>query len=156
MSAKHPTGKYYEEFEIGEEFESPGRTVTEADLVMYAGLSGDYNQLHTDEEYSKKYNIYKTRIVHGLYGLSIAEGLKSRVGIFEGTSLASLEWSWKFKKAILVGDTLRVKWRIQNKRETSKPDRGIVWEEVFLMNQNDEVVAEGVHAVMMQKKPEGM
>ena len=97
MSAKHPTGKYYEEFEIGEEFESPGRTVTEADLVMYAGLSGDYNQLHTDEEYSKKYNIYKTRIVHGLYGLSIAEGLKSRVGIFEGTSLASLEWSWKFK-----------------------------------------------------------
>jgi acyl dehydratase len=153
MTGATRTGKYYEEFEIGEQYESPGRTITEADVVMYSGLSGDYNQLHTDEEYSKKYNIYKTRIVHGLFGLSIAEGLKSRVGIFEGTSLASLEWNWKFKKAILIGDTVRVKWTITNKRETSKPDRGIVWEEVLLVNQRDEVVAEGLHAVMMQKKP---
>lgn len=156
MNGKRPVGKYYEEFVIGEEFETPGRTITEADLVMYSGLSGDYNQLHTDEEYSKKYNIYKTRIVHGLFGLSVAEGLKSRIGIFEGTSLASLEWNWKFKKAILIGDTIRVKFRIREKRETSKGDRGIVWEEVVLLNQRDEVVAEGLHTVMMQKKPAGL
>jgi acyl dehydratase len=155
MDGKHPVGKYFEEFEIGEEYVTPGRTITEADVVMYAGLSGDYNQLHTDEEYSKEHNIYKTRIVHGLFGLSIAEGLKSRVGTYEGTSLASLEWTWKFTKAILIGDTVHVKYRIKDKRETSKPDRGIVWEDVFLVNQKGEAVAEGVHTVMMQRLPQG-
>ncbi len=155
MSVPHRVGLYYEEFVIGEEYESPGRTITETDVVAYAGLSGDYNQLHTDEEYSKKYNIYHTRIAHGLLGLAITEGLKSRIGIFDGTSLASLEWNWKFVKAILIGDTVRVKWKIVNKRETSKPDRGIVWEEVKLVNQRDEIVAEGLHTVMMQRKPKG-
>ena len=153
MAIPHITGLYYEDFVIGEEYESPGRTITETDVVMYAGLSGDYNQLHTDEEYSKERNIYGTRIVHGLLGLSIAEGLKSRLGLFDGTSLASLEWSWKFAKAILVGDTVRVRWKIVEKRETKKPDRGIVWEDVRLLNQKDELLAEGKHTVMMRRKP---
>ena len=153
MAIPHVTGLYYEEFVIGEEYESPGRTITETDVVMYAGLSGDFNQLHTDEEYSRTHNIYERRIAHGLLGLSIAEGLKSRLGLFEGTSLASLEWNWKFAKAILIGDTVRVRWKIIKKRETSKIDRGIVWEEVRLLNQKDEPVAEGVHTVMMRRKP---
>jgi len=146
-------GKYFEEFVVGEEYESPGRTITEADLVLYAGLSGDYNQLHTDEEYCKKVSIFKKRILHGLFGLTLVEGLKSRVGFFEVTSLASLEWRWKFAKPLFVGDTVRVKWRIAEKRETKKPDRGIVIEFIQLVNQNDEVLQEGEHIVMMQRLP---
>ena len=150
------SGRYYEEMKVGDEFESPGRTLTEADLMLYAGLSGDYNQLHTDEEYSKRRSIFGTRIIHGLFGLTVVEGLKSRVGLYEGTSLASLEWRWRFKKPMLIGDTVRVWWRISDKRESrSKPDQGIVWEEVRLLNQRDELVGEGEHTVLMQKRPGG-
>lgn len=145
-------GKYYEEFEIGEEHVSPGRTITEADLVIYAGLSGDYNQLHTDEEYCKKIGVFGKRIVHGLFALTVVEGLKSRLGHFESTSLATLEWKWRFLKPLFVGDTVRARWRITAKRETRKPDRGIVTEIVELINQNDEVIGEGEHLVMMQTR----
>ncbi len=151
MAYRHQ-GKYFEDFKVGEEFESPGRTITEADVAAYSGLTGDYNQLHTDEEYSKETSIYGTRIAHGLLGLSIAEGLKSRLGLFEGTSLASLEWSWRFKKAVLIGDTVHVEWRIESKRSTSKSGRGIVVESVRLVNQRGETVAEGEHTVMMQTR----
>ena len=145
-------GKYFEDFVIGEEFESPGRTITEADVMMFAGLSGDYNQVHTDEEYCKKQSIYQARIAHGLFGLALVEGLKSRVGLFEGTAIASLEWTWRFKKPLLIGDTLTVRWKIARKRDTKKPDRGIIWEEVQLLNQREELVAEGEHTVMIQRQ----
>ena len=146
-------GLYYEDFEIGKEYESPGRTVTEADLVLYTGLSGDYNQLHTDDEYCKKHSVYDRRMVHGLFALTIVEGLKFRLGLFEGTALASLEWTWKHTGPLFVGDTVRAKWSITGKRETSRPGRGIIWEEVRLVNQNDEVIGEGSHTVMMQRRP---
>ena len=146
-------GKYYEDFEIGEEFVSPGRTVTEADLVLYAGLSGDFNEVHTNEEYCKKVGIYDKRMLHGLFALTIVEGLKSRVGLFEGTSLASLQWSWRFVKPLFVGDTVEVRWFIKHKRETKKKERGIITESVKLVNQNDEVIGEGEHVVMMQRRP---
>ena len=147
-------GRYYEEFEIGESFRSPGRTITEADVVLYSGLSGDYNQIHTDEEYAKSRTIFGTRIAHGLLGLSLTEGLKSRLGLFEETSLASLEWNWRFKAPILIGDTVHVKWSISDKRETSKPDRGIITEAVSLINQRGEVTAEGTHLVLMKRRPQ--
>ncbi len=86
-----PRGKYFEDFVIGETFEPPGRTITESDVMLFAGLSGDYKQVHTDDEYCKKHSIYKTRIAHGLFGLALVEGLKFREGVFEGTALASLE-----------------------------------------------------------------
>ena len=153
MEYRHQ-GKYFEDFSVGEEFVSPGRTITESDVYLYAGLTGDYNQLHTDEEYSKETSIYGTRIAHGLLGLSVTEGLKSRLGLFEGTSLASLEWTWRFKKAVLIGDTVHVEWRIESARPTSKPGRGIITESVRLVNQRGEIVADGQHVVMMQTRPE--
>lgn len=145
-------GKYFEDFVVDEQFVSPGRTITEADLVMYTGLSGDYNQVHTDEEYCKEVSIYKKRVIHGLFGLTLVEGLKSRVGLFEGTSLASLEWRWRFLLPLFIGDTVKVRWTIKNKRETSKKERGIITEFVQLVNQNEEVVGEGEHVVMMQRR----
>lgn len=145
-------GRYYEEFEIGEEFRSPGRTVTEADVVLYTGLSGDYNQIHTDEEYAKSHGVFGTRVAQGLFGLSIAEGLKSRLGLFEGTSLATLEWTWRFHTPLFIGDTVRAEWKIVDMRTTSKPDRGIITEYVALLNQRDEIVSDGDHLVMMKRK----
>ena len=145
-------GRYYEDFAVGDAFESLGRTITESDVVQYAALSGDYNQIHTDEEYAKANSIYGTRVAHGLLGLSVVEGLKFRVGLFEGTAIASLEWTWKHRLPILIGDTLKARWEITKKRETSNPGRGIIWEHVELVNQKDEVISEGDHTVMMHRR----
>ena len=110
--------RYYEDLQVGEEYESPARTITEADIVNFAALSGDWSPVHCDEEYCKK-TPYKTRIAHGLLGLAIAEGLKFRLPEFTNARyVASLYWNYKFTGPILIGDTIRVRVRIQSKRET--------------------------------------
>ena len=101
-------GKYFDEFEVGMNFVSPGRTVTESDIVSFAGLSGDYTQIHTDAEFSKTTPVGQ-RVAHGLLGLSIASGLAVRTGVLEGTVIAFREIvEWKFVKTIFIGDTVRV------------------------------------------------
>jgi len=144
--------RYYEDFEREEEFITAARTVTEADVVAYVGLSGDYDPLHTDEEYCRQHSIYGTRIAQGLLGLIIADGLRTRTGIFEHTVIAGLEWTWRFLKPIMIGDTVRAKWKIIDKRVTSKPDRGILFEKVELINQNDLIVAEGEHRKLIRRR----
>ena len=147
--------RYYEDLRVGEEYESPARTITEADIVNFAALSGDWSPVHCDEEYCKK-TPYKTRIAHGLLGLAIAEGLKFRLPEFTNARyVASLYWNYKFTGPILIGDTIRVRVRIQSKRETRKPDRGIVVEYVTMLNQRDEVVQEGEHGLMVWRRPTG-
>jgi len=145
--------RYYEDLQVGEEYESPARTITEADIVGFAALSGDWSPVHCDEEYCKK-TPYKTRIAHGLLGLSIAEGLKFRLPQFTNVRyMASLYWNYKFAGPILIGDTIRVRVRIQSKRETKNPDRGIVVEYVTMLNQRNEVVQEGEHGLMVWRRP---
>src|SRR4030065_587855 len=101
-----PRGMWYEEFEVGQRIITPGRTITESDIVSFAGLSGDYTQIHTDAEFSSKTPFGK-RVAHGLLGLSIASGLAARTGVLEGTVLAFREINdWKFSRPILVGDTI--------------------------------------------------
>ena len=143
--------RYFEDIEVGEEYESPGRTVTETDIVLFAGLSGDYNVLHTDAEFMKK-SIFGERIAHGLLGLAIQSGLFYRAGPAYAT-LAFLGLRWKFKAPIKIGDTIRVRARVAAKRETSKPDRGIVVLERRVLNQRDEVVQEGETELMVERRP---
>ena len=147
-------GLWYEDFKIGEERLSPGRTITETDLVNFSGLTGDYSQVHTDEEFCKKTE-FGTRIAHGLLGLSIAQGLAWRTNYTQGTGVASLGWDkWRFKRPIMMGDTLRVRWRATDKRESqSKPGMGIIVEFVELVNQRGEVVQDGEHITMIRKRP---
>ncbi len=147
--------KYFEDLEIGEECESPARTVTEADIVNFAGLSGDYNALHTDEEYCKKNTIFGGRIAHGLLGLAIASGLFTRSRLaheIHGSIMAFLGLSWNFKAPIKIGDTIRVKVKVKEKRETKKPDRGIVILERTVLNQRDEIVQQGETTLMIKRK----
>lgn len=145
-------GMYYDEFKVGDEFISPARTITEADIVMFAGLSGDYNPLHTDEEFGKKTQFGK-RIAHGLLGLSISSGLTQRTGVTDGTVVAFLGLEWKFLAPIFIGDTIHVKQIIASMRETKKPDRGIIAFDTKVINQTGAVVQEGVRTVMIARKP---
>ena len=146
-------GYYYEDLEVNQVFESPKRTITDADVSQFASFSGDFNPIHTDEEFAKTTQ-FGTRILHGPAGFAIATGLESRLGIKEGTAIAFLGMSWDLRAPIIPGDTIHVIETIASKRETSKKDRGIVNFDVKLVNQKGEVCQEGEWKVMMMRKGE--
>ena len=156
MSGKEPMirGKYFEEFEVGMNFMSPGRTVTESDIVNFAGLSGDYTLIHTDVEFSKSTPVGQ-RVAHGLLGLSIASGLAVRTGVLEGTVIAFREIKeWKFIKPILIGDTVQVSLTVLETKELRRMGGGAVNIELRLLNQNDDTVMKGIWKVLVASRPE--
>ena len=143
---------YYEDLTEGQTFTSPARTVTETDLVSFAMLSGDWNPIHTNEEFAGSTD-YGKRVVHGMFGLSMMTGLLDRTGLFEGSVVAMLGIrDWRFKAPIFVGDTLHFEMEIVSKRLTSKGDRGIVDRKFGLINQRGEVVQEGHIGAMIRLK----
>ena len=147
-------GKYFEEFEVGMSFDSPGRTVTETDIVSFAGLSGDYTQIHTNAEFSKS-TVVVQRMAHGLLGLSIASGLAVRTGVLEGTVIAVREIAnWKFVKPVFIGDTVYVSLHVVEKKALPRLGGGIVNIELRLINQDDEVVMKGIWKVLIASIPE--
>ncbi|HEU4369420.1 MAG TPA: MaoC/PaaZ C-terminal domain-containing protein [Methylomirabilota bacterium] len=148
-----PARRWFEDIVVGEEYESPGRTVTESDIVLFAGLSGDYNVLHTDAEFMKA-SIFGERIAHGLLGLAIQAGLFSRATPAYAT-LGSAGLRWKFKGPIKIGDTIRVRARVAAKKEIAEADRGLVTLERRVLNQRDEVVQEGETDLLVERRPVG-
>ena len=142
--------RYFDDIQVGEEYESPGRTVTEADIVLFAGLSGDYNVLHTDAEFMKQ-SIFGERIAHGLLGLTIQAGLFTRATQAFAT-LAFVGLRWKFKGPIKIGDTIRLRAKVAAKKETSKPDRGLITVERTVVNQRGEVVQAGETDLMVERR----
>jgi 3-hydroxybutyryl-CoA dehydratase len=142
---------YFDDFNIGDEIITPRRTITEADIVLFAGLSGDFNPLHIDEEFAKA-TPFGTRVAHGLLSVSAITGLQSSMGIVNGSTLAMLEISWKFKKGVIAGDTIYAKLVVSEKRETSKSDRGVLVRHVYVYNQRNEVVQEGDLVLLMKRK----
>ena len=144
-------GLYFEEFEEDAEYVSRSRTVTEADVVNFAGVSGDYNPLHTDAEFMKS-SPFGERIAHGMLVASMATGLSSQRGWFEGTTIALLEVSFRFQAPVKFGDTLHLVLKVKDKCETGKPDRGVLVVAANMVNQRDEVVVEGQWTAMMKRK----
>ncbi len=152
--AYQPRGKTFEEFAPGESFETPRRTVTEADIVNFAGLSGDFNALHLDEEFART-TPYGKRIAHGMLVLSIVTGLSQQSGQFEGTVLGFLGLTGKFTGPTFAGDTLHAVFRVENAKATRKPDRGVVVFAITVVNQRGETVAETEWTVMMRRRSGG-
>lgn len=145
-------GLFFEEFNVGDEFVSPRRTITESDIVMFAGLSGDYNPLHTDEVFAKE-TMFGERIAHGMLVLSISTGLAARMGIVDGTAMAFLGIvDWKFMAPVLIGDTVHVIQIVEAKRETKKPDRGVVTFKSRIINQKGDIVQEGLRTLMVRRR----
>jgi acyl dehydratase len=141
---------YFEDFEVGQKFVSPGRTILECDVIQFAGLTMDYNPLHTDYEYAKG-TLFGKPVVHGLLGLSIASGLTYRIGMFDKCAIANLGIKeWNMKAPIFFGDTVHVEVTITEKRKTSKPDRGIIVRQTKLLNQDDTVVQEGLNVLVVK------
>ncbi|MCP4143459.1 MAG: dehydratase [Chloroflexi bacterium] len=147
-------GLYFEEFEVGQKMISPGRTVTESDVVGFAGLSGDFNQIHTDAAYAEN-SPFGARVAHGLLGLSIASGLALRTGVLEGTVMAFREInSWKFVKPVYLGDTIHVVMEIVTTKAMKRLGGGKVELNFDVKNQKDETVMKGLWSVLVMGKPE--
>jgi acyl dehydratase len=143
---------YFEDVEVGFRFETPRRTVTEADLAAFAGVSGDFNPLHTDAVFAAD-SIYGERIAHGALVLSITTGLRQRVGLFDGTLMGLLEIrGWRFAAPVLIGDTIRVVCEITELRETSRPDRGIMVQKIEVIKQDETVPAGGEFVMLLRRR----
>lgn len=144
-------GLTFEKLSLGDEFYTASRTITEADVVSFAGLSGDYNPLHTDEEWVKGNTQFGGRIAHGVLIQAIATGLANQLGIFEGTTIAVVEMTTRFVGAVRFGDTIGAVLKIAAKKESKKVDRGIVTVAVEVRNQKDEAVLQGNWLVMLKR-----
>ncbi len=146
-------GKFFDDFVTGEEYMTPSRTLTETDVVMFAAMSGDYNELHTSETFGKSTQFGK-RIGHGLLGLAVSHGLFFRLGLVEGTAIAFLGIeSWKFEAPFFLGDTIRVKIRVAEKRPSqSKPDRGVIKFFFNVIKEDGTVIQSGYKTIMIRRK----
>jgi 3-hydroxybutyryl-CoA dehydratase len=147
-----PRGMYFEEFEPGQQIVTAGRTITESDIVAFAGLSGDFNQVHVDAEYSKS-ALPGQRIAHGLLVLSIASGLVVQTGLMEGTIIVFREITeWKFIKPVFIGDTIHVEVDIKETRPMSRLSGGLVAIELDVKNQHSDRIMKGTWSALFQSK----
>ena len=144
-------GLYLEDFEIGKEYISPARTVTEADVVNFAGLSGDFNPLHVDEEFAKN-GPFGKRIAHGALGFIISTGLSNLMAIYEGTTIAFMECTVKYTAPLLIGDTIHVSVTPTEVRHSSKPGKGILKQSLKLIKQDGTTVMESDQVLMMKSR----
>jgi 3-hydroxybutyryl-CoA dehydratase len=145
-------GLFFEEFIIGDKATSTTRTITESDIVLFAGLSGDYNELHTSETYASK-TLFGKRIAHGLLGLSIASGLAFQMGFLVGTVDAFRGVEWEFTFPIYIGDTVHLEAEIIDKKPFPRLGNGRVIFKVTLLNQDGKAVQRGTWALLVRNKP---
>lgn len=144
-------GKTWDEFVVSTELWTGGRTITEHDLQTFSGLTGDYNPLHTDEEFSRATSPFKSRIPHGPMVHDLYLGLLDRIGILQGTALAMLELRCKFLAPVHLGDTVHARVVVKDKKPTKQADRGIVAFAVTLFNQANVVVQEIEHVFLLRR-----
>ncbi|HMM28834.1 MAG: MaoC/PaaZ C-terminal domain-containing protein [Chloroflexota bacterium] len=147
-----PRGLYFEQFEEGMALETQGRTITEADIVSFAGLSGDFNPMHTDAAYAAGTQ-FGQRVAHGLLGLSVASGLSYQLGFLDGTVLAFTGLEWKFRAPIVIGDTIRVQVKVTKKREMKAAGGGFVSFDVQVVNQEGKVTQKGEWTILVASRP---
>jgi acyl dehydratase len=150
--AKKQQGFYFEEFEVGMELKTRGRTITEADIVNFAGLSGDYNPMHTNAVFAEKTQFGK-RVAHGLLGLSVTSGLAYQMGFLEGTVIAFTGLEWKFRAPVFIGDTVQAVVKITKLREMPSAGGGFVTFDIRLLNQDGAVTQKGEWTVLVASKP---
>jgi acyl dehydratase len=147
-----PRGRHFEDLAVGETFTTAARTVTEGAVDRFAGLSGDFNPLHTDEESSRQ-GPMQGRIAHGMLVLAIATGQANQLGLFEGTTLALLGMDRiRWTAPVRLGDTIHTTLTVREARESSKPDRGIVVFVVAVRNQRAEVVCQAEWTALMARR----
>jgi acyl dehydratase len=133
---------HFEDYEIGEKFISSGRTITETDIVIYAALTGDWHQLHTNVEYAKT-TVFKERIAHGMLTLVIGTALLGRLGEYVLLPKSFIAFygmdKVRLTGPVKIGDTIHCEATVNEKRD--KETAGIIGYTIEIKNQNEEIVA---------------
>jgi len=145
-------GRYFEDFKVGEVLVTGRRTVEGGDVSRFAGLTGDFNPLHTDDVFAKQ-TPFGARVAHGILTLAVSNGQQNLSGWFEGTALALLGLDrLRFTAPVKFGDTIHTEMTVKQTRESSKTDRGVVTFDVVVKNQRDEVVCTYEENVLMRRR----
>ncbi|MCA0454503.1 MAG: dehydratase [Chloroflexi bacterium] len=147
-----PIGYYFEDIEVDKPLITRGRTITESDIVQFAGLTGDYNPMHTNAEYMKTHPM-KQRVAHGMLTLSYAVGQLYQLGFMERTVLAFRGLEMKFSLPVFIGDTTHVQLTVKEKKEMKRLGGGIVTAEVKIINQEGKTVQSGTMELLLASKP---
>src|SRR5512138_1997056 len=146
-------GRYFEEFTRGDIVVSAGRTITEADIVNFAGLAGDYTQIHTNAEFAQQ-SIFGKRVAHGILLMAIASGLLAQLGFIEGTVLAFRELTWKFSLPAFIGDTIHVEAAVTGLKPMKRLGGGAVTFKLQVINQDGKIVQDGQWVLLVASKSE--
>ncbi len=137
---------------IGDSVASSGRTITEADIVAFAALSGDWNSIHVDAEVAKQ-GPFGERIADGLLGLSIATGMANQLGFLEGSVIAFMGLDWKFRAVIKIGDTIHMAAQVTELKPMARLGGGIAIFNVEIVNQRGETTQRGTWSMLIKSKP---
>jgi acyl dehydratase len=140
--------QFYDDVEVGQEWESPGRTVTEADLVNFAGLSGDFNPIHVDHEFART-TPFRRPVAHGLLVLSMSSGLGLHAPAMRTLALLGVR-EWKFVEPVFIGDTVRVRSTLLEKEVRGRGRRAVLTWQRQIVNQEGKVVQEGVMQTLVE------
>jgi 3-hydroxybutyryl-CoA dehydratase len=148
-----PMGYYFEDSNVGDIHVTQGRTITEADIVNFGGIIGDYNVLHFDAEYMKE-SMFGQRIAHGMLVLSFATGLSNQLGANMKTVLAFKGLDIEFKAPVFIGDTIHVEMEVIETRKSSKLPGGWITQSVKIIKQDGTIVQQGKWSALITSKPE--
>lgn len=151
-----PSAMHFEEFSVGQRFVTGGRTVTETDVMTYAYLSGDLNPIHVDEVFASTTQ-FGRRLAYGQLVTILAAGMRTRLGLLEGTAIAMLETTARYLRPVFIGDTITVEVAVAETRLSGKGGRGVVRLGLTVRNQHGEAVQEGevVQLVRCRDRNEG-
>jgi len=145
-------GLYFEDHEVGTRYETRARTVCEADITSFVNLCGFTEPLFYDMEYVARESIFTARPAPGAFTFALSEGLVIQTGLIHGTGMSYLGGEIRVVAPVVVDDTIRVAVTIAEKRETKKPDRGIVTYQHTVTNQRGEVVLEAMIKRMIRRR----
>jgi acyl dehydratase len=144
-------GRTFDEFRAGDSFVTPRRTITEADIVSFAGLTGDWNPVHSDEVFASASG-FAGRIAHGPMMIGIAFGLAARLDLVDGTVIALLSVEWGFHAPVRPGDTVHAVFDVVETKPSSKPDRGVVVFGIKIVNQAGTVAQTGRAGLLLRRE----
>ena len=146
-------GLWFEDFIEGMTIETGGRTITEADIVNFAGVSGDFNPLHVNAEFARS-TPFGARVAHGTLVFSIGTALAYQLGMLDDTAIAFTGFEMKLRAPVFIGDTIRVVIKVSGRRAVKSAGGGLVSFDARILNQKNEVVQKGEWSMMVKSRPE--